>query len=219
MFSSNDWQISFLEYLIKGVLPNNRDEAYRLKRMATRYFVERGVLFQKVFNGEPLKCLETPEAQSVVQEVHAGKCEDHQGKKWLLQQLLNLGYFWPTMKQDTAKHVKTCDTCQVHGSLIHTYPTSLQNMTTPWPFHTWGLDLISPINPPSNGYIWILVAMEYFTKWVEAIPLKKATGPAVANFIREHIICRFGIPHKIISNNGTPFVNKDVRKLLDHRHI
>ena len=81
MFSSNDWQISFLEYLIKGVLPNNRDEAYRLKRMATRYFVERGVLFQKVFNGEPLKCLETPEAQSVVQEVHAGKCEDHQGKK------------------------------------------------------------------------------------------------------------------------------------------
>ena len=60
MFSSNDWQISFLEYLIKGVLPNNRDEAYRLKRMATRYFVERGVLFQKVFNGEPLKCLETP---------------------------------------------------------------------------------------------------------------------------------------------------------------
>ena len=57
--------------------------------------------------------------------------------------------------------------------------------------------------------------MEYFTKWVEAIPLKKATGPAVANFIREHIICRFGIPHKIISNNGTPFVNKDVRKLLN----
>ena len=85
MFSSNDWQISFLEYLIKGVLPNNRDEAYRLKRMATRYFVERGVLFQKVFNGEPLKCLETPEAQSVMQEVHASECGDHQGKKRLLQ--------------------------------------------------------------------------------------------------------------------------------------
>ena len=84
MFSSNDWQISFLEYLIKGVLPNNRDEAYRLKRMATRYFVERGVLFQKVFNGEPLKCLETPEAQSVMQEVHVGECGNHQGKKRLL---------------------------------------------------------------------------------------------------------------------------------------
>ena len=154
-----------------------------------------------------------------MQKVHTGECGNHQGKKRLLQQLLSLGYFWPTMKQDTAKHVKTCDTCQVHGSLIHTHPTSLQNMTTPWPFHTWGLDLIGPINPPSNGYIWILVAIEYFTKWVEAVLLKKATSPTIANFIREHIICRFGIPHKIVGDNGTPFINKDVRKLLDHCHI
>ena len=79
--------------------------------------------------------------------------------------------------------------------------------------------MIGPINPPSNGYIWILVAMEYFPKWVAAVSLKKATGPTVANFIHEHIICRFGIPHKIVSDNGTPFVNKDVRKLFDHRHI
>ena len=56
------------------------------------------------------------------------------------------------------------------------------------------------------------MATKYFTKWVEAIPLKKATSLAVANFIREHIICRFGIPHKIFTDNGTPFVNKDVRK-------
>ena len=63
------------------------------------------------------------------------------------------------------------------------------------------------------------MAIEYYTKWVEAISLKKATGQAVTNFIQEHIICKFGIPHKIVIDNGTPFVNKDVRKLLDHRHI
>ena len=123
------------------------------------------------------------------------------------------------MKQDAAECVKTCHTCQVHGNHIHTHPTNLQNMMTPWPFHTWGLDLVGPINPPSKGHIWILVATEYFMKWVEAISLKKATGPAVANFIREHIICRFSIPHKIVTDNGTPFVNKDVWKLLDHCHI
>uniref|UniRef100_A0A2N9GLY1 Integrase catalytic domain-containing protein n=1 Tax=Fagus sylvatica TaxID=28930 RepID=A0A2N9GLY1_FAGSY len=92
-----------------------------------------------------------------------------------------------------------------------------------WPHHglstLGGLDLIGPINPPSGGYIWILAATEYFTKWVEAIPLRKATGAAVANFIREHIITRFGIPHKIISDNGTPFVNKDVREVLEHYRI
>ena len=49
--------------------------------------------------------------------------------------------------------------------------------------------------------------------------MKKAIGLTVVNFIREHIIYGFGIPHKIVSDNGIPFVNKDVRKLLDHRHI
>ena len=77
MFTSNDWRISFLEYLIEGILPDNRDEAYRLKRMATYYFVEGGILFRKGFNGEPLRCLGTPEAQSVMQEVHTGECGDH----------------------------------------------------------------------------------------------------------------------------------------------
>uniref|UniRef100_A0A2N9GY06 Uncharacterized protein n=1 Tax=Fagus sylvatica TaxID=28930 RepID=A0A2N9GY06_FAGSY len=65
----------------------------------------------------------------------------------------------------------------------------------------FGLDLIGPINPASGGYIWILVATEYFTKWVEAISLRKATGAAVANFIREHIITRFGIPYKLVTDN------------------
>uniref|UniRef100_A0A2N9GSU7 Integrase catalytic domain-containing protein n=1 Tax=Fagus sylvatica TaxID=28930 RepID=A0A2N9GSU7_FAGSY len=66
-------------------------------------------------------------------------------------------------------------------------------MATPWPFHTWRLDLIGPINSPSGGYTWILVVTEYFSK--------------------------FDIPHKIISDNGTPFVNKNVREVLEHYRI
>ena len=82
-----------------------------------------------------------------------------------------------------------------------------------------GLDLIGPINPPSNGHIWILVATEYFTKWVETIPLKKATGAAVVNFIWEHNITRFGIPRRLISNNGNPFINRDIKNLIESYHI
>jgi hypothetical protein len=155
----------------------------------------------------------------VMKEAHAGECGEHQGKKRLYQHLLTLGYYWPTMKKDMADFVKTCDTCQVQANLIHTHPTNLQNMTTPWPFHTWGLDLIGPIGPASGGHIWILVATEYFSKWVEAIPLRKGTGAALANFIREHIITHFGIPYKLISDNGTPFINKDVREVLEHYRV
>uniref|UniRef100_A0A2N9FUQ4 RNA-directed DNA polymerase n=1 Tax=Fagus sylvatica TaxID=28930 RepID=A0A2N9FUQ4_FAGSY len=189
-FVSTDWRTPFLEYLLEGILPSNPKDVYRLKRLALRYFVEGGTLFRKGFHGEPLRCLSLSESQMVMKETHAGE------------------YF-----------VKTCHTCQVQANLIHTHPTSLQNMATPWPFHTWGLDLIGPINPASGGYIWILVATEYFTKWVEAIPLRKATGAAVANFIREHIITRFGIPYKLITDNGTPFINKDVREVLEHYRV
>jgi hypothetical protein len=181
--------------------------------------VESGILFRKGFHGDPLRCLSLSKSQIVMKEAHLGECGEHQGKKRLYQLLLTLGYYWPTMKTDTADFVKACHTCQMQANLIHTHPTNLQNMATPWPFHTWGLDLIGPINPPSGGYIWILAATEYFTKWVEAIPLRKATGVAEANFIREHIITRFGIPHKIISDNGTPFVNKDVQEVLEHYRI
>uniref|UniRef100_A0A2N9ERP7 Integrase catalytic domain-containing protein n=1 Tax=Fagus sylvatica TaxID=28930 RepID=A0A2N9ERP7_FAGSY len=194
------------KYFIEGILPRTGKEAARIKKLSTRYFVESGILFRKGFHGDPLRCLSLSESQTVMKEAHSGECGEHQGKKRLYQLLLTLGYYWPTMKRDTADFVKACHTCQMQANLIHTHPTNLQNMATPWPFHTWGLDLIGPINPPSGGYIWILAATEYFTKWVEAIPLRKATGAAVANFIREHIITRFGIPHKIISDNGLEFL-------------
>ena len=80
------------------------------------------------------------------------------------------------MKKDFEELVKTYHECQVLGNSIHTHLNVLQDMTTPLSFHTWGLDLIGPINPLSNGHIWILVATEHFTKLVEAIPLKKPTG-------------------------------------------
>ena len=92
-------------------------------------------------------------------------------------------------------------------------------MTTPWLFHTWRLGLIGPINPPSKSHIWILAATEYFTKWVEAIPLKKATGATISNFIREHIITQFRILKGLINDNDTPFVNKKVRSLVEAYHI
>ena len=128
-----------------------------------------------------------------------------------------MGYYWPTMKKDTVEFVKKCHSCQVQVNLIHAHLQNLHNMVTPWPFHTWGLDSVGPVNPPLRGYIWILMATKYFTKWVEAIPLCKAIGGAVANFIKENIIIKFGVPHRIISDkwqtNCQPWSKKHARVL------
>ncbi|BFG30001.1 hypothetical protein CerSpe_162750 [Prunus speciosa] len=211
---AEDWRAPYLAFLVERTLPTNPKLAYKLKKTVKRYFVDGSMLYRKGFNGEPLRCLGESEARQVMQEIHAGECGEHQGMKRLHRQLLSVGYYWPTMKKDAHDFVKRCHTCQIHANLSHKPPTLLQDMRTPWPFHTWGLDLIGTIHPPSDGYIWILTATEYFTKWVEAIPLRKATGAAISNFIREYIVCRFGIPYKMVTDNGTPFVNKQVSSTL-----
>ena len=111
----------------------------------------------------------------------------------------------------------------MQANLIRTHPQSLHSMVTPWPFHTWGLDLVGLVNPPFHEYIWILVATECFTSTNRQRPFHSAkpleSGVSVANFIKENIIVRFGVPHRIISNNGTPFVNREVRKMLEFYQV
>ncbi|CAL9011863.1 unnamed protein product [Prunus brigantina] len=101
-----------------------------------RYFIDGSTLYRKGFNGKTLKYLGKSEAQQVMQEIHAGECGEHQGMKRLYQQLLSVGYYWPTMKNDAYNFVKRCHMCQVHANLSHKPPTLLQDMRTPWPFHT-----------------------------------------------------------------------------------
>jgi hypothetical protein len=83
----------------------------------------------------------------------------------------------------------------------------------PWPFRGWGMDMIDKINPPSSkGHQYILAITNYFTKWVEAIPMKSVTSKDVINFIKEHVIHRFVIPQTIMTDGGSVFRSKEFRK-------
>ena len=79
-------------------------------------------------------------------------------------------------------------------------------LTSPWPFYVWGIDIIGKISPrSSSGHEFILVTIDYFTKWVEATSYARLTYAKVASFIRSHIICRHGVPHELISDRGSHF--------------
>ena len=118
------------------------------------------------------------------------------------------------MQADAVRYVKSCQKCQLHGNLIHAPRRELTPSMTYWPFQQWAFDLVGKIHPSSSsGHKFIITVMEYFTKWVEAIPLSAAIGKHVALFILNHIICRYGIPSPIVTDNGGQFKNKDLKQL------
>ena len=136
VFTNEDWRSPLVQYLTEGILPRKHSKKYKLKRLVVCYIFHEGILFRKWYDGDPLRCLGPKEAREMIKEVHVGECEEHQEKKKLYWCLLQMGYYWPTTKKDTAEFMKKCHSCQVQANLIHTHPQNLHSMVTPWPFYT-----------------------------------------------------------------------------------
>ncbi|XP_015158215.1 uncharacterized protein K02A2.6-like [Solanum tuberosum] len=124
------------------------------------------------------------------------------------------------MEHDCCKFAQKCHKCQVHSDLIRVPPHELNAMSLPWPFVAWGVDVIGPIEPvASNRHILILVAIDYFTKWVEATSYKSVTKKVVADFVRNNLICRFGVPKSIITDNGATLNSHLMREICEQFKI
>jgi hypothetical protein len=172
-------------------------------------------MFYRTLKGMLLKCLGPTEANRLLREVHDGACGIHQSAhkmKWLIRRSR---YYWPAMLEDCFKYYKGCQAYQRFRK-IKMVPASVMNpIIKPWPFRGWGMDMIGKINPPSSkGHQYILAIMDYFTKWVEAIPMKSVTSKDVINFIKEHVIQRFRIPQTIMTDGGSVFISKEFRKFV-----
>ena len=119
------------------------------------------------------------------------------------------------METDCVDFVKSCHDYQTRANLNHVPPSELYNMTSPWPFLVWDIGVNGRIGPKA----YILVVIDYFTKWVEANSYSVLKANHVVQFI-ENIICRFGVPQKIIPNNGSHFKGEvwRIMKLYNIEH-
>ncbi|CAL2238124.1 unnamed protein product [Prunus armeniaca] len=115
--------------------------------------------------------------------------------------------------------VKKCNKCQRFGSVHHIPTEPLSPIVSPWPFAQWGLDLIGPM-PQGKGQVkYDVVAVDYFTKWVEAEALATITAARMEDFIWTNIYCRFGIPYAIITDNGRQFDSEAFRQFCTRLKI
>ena len=120
-------------------------------------------------------------------------------------------YYWPQMFEDIREYIKNCDNCQRRGPITRKEP--LQLILVKSPFHRVGLDIKGPLPITKSGNRYIIVAMDYFTKWPEARAIKDIKAETVAKFLYEEVICRHGAPEEILTDRGASFMNQVVDQL------
>ncbi|KAL5580502.1 hypothetical protein UlMin_012944 [Ulmus minor] len=207
--ASDSWMIPIVRYLTSDELPEDRNEARRLRAKAARFTIHDGKLLKRSFSGPYLRCVTPVEARHILSELHDGECGNHSGGRSLANRALTAGYYWPTMRSDSTSHVKRCDSCQRFASVSHLPPEQLRPILSPWPFMKWGMDIVGKLPTAPGQRIYMLAVTDYFTKWVEAEAYHQVRDREVKNFIWKNVICRFGVTKEIVTDNGSQFISFD----------
>ncbi|KAK2356969.1 hypothetical protein QL285_094283 [Trifolium repens] len=211
---SNCWMTPVYNFLANDTLPSDQKEAAIIKRRACAYVLLDGTLYRRGFSIPLLKCIEEDKVDYILREIHEGINSQHLGGRSLARKALRAGYYWPTMQQDSKEHVKKCDKCQRHADMHLAPPNELKSLSSPWPFAWWGMDILGPFTTGFAQNKYLIVAVDYFTKWVEAEPLANITAFNILCFFKRDVLARFGIPQVVVTDNGTQFTDKKFREFL-----
>uniref|UniRef100_A0A2N9HJH9 Integrase catalytic domain-containing protein n=1 Tax=Fagus sylvatica TaxID=28930 RepID=A0A2N9HJH9_FAGSY len=174
------------------------NEKKYIRRMAFQFFLSGEILYKRTHDATLLRCVDAEEANRLIQEMHAGLMGAHANGPFLARKIMRAGYYWLTMERDCIRHVQTCHKCQMYQNSKNAPPQYLHTMASPWPFSAWGMDVIGAITPKaSNGHEFILVT----------------------RFVKNNIICRYGMPEMLITDNASNLNNRMMDQLCQQFKI
>nr|GEX29009.1 reverse transcriptase domain-containing protein [Tanacetum cinerariifolium] len=213
------WMTKLVNYLKEGILPGDENEARKLRLKARQYEFIEGILYKRPFLTPWLRCVGPLQAEYVMKEMHEGSCSMHAGPRPVVAKAIRLGYFWPTMHKDAHDMIRKCSDCQIHRPVTRHPQQPLTSITASWPFYKWGINIACPFPEGPGKVKFLIVAMDYFTKWIEAKAIATITGEQMKKFIWDNIVCRFGIPGEIISDNGKQFADNPFKDWCNKLNI
>ncbi|GJY43134.1 reverse transcriptase domain-containing protein [Tanacetum coccineum] len=216
---------SFKEFSIKQIPRSENKKADALSKIASTSFAhlnkqvlveelkEKSINEEEILDivekegqsGPWLRCVGPLQANYVLREIHEGSCSMHSGPRSVVAKVIQTGYYWPTMHMDARNLIRECNDCQIHRPVPRNPQQNLTPITSPWPFYKWGIDIAGPFPEGPGKVKFLIVAIDYFTKWIEAKAVATITGSQVKKFVWDNIVCRFGLPGEIISDNGKQF--------------
>ncbi|RDY11818.1 pol, partial [Mucuna pruriens] len=169
------------------------------------YYIWDDPYLWRPYNDQVIRrCIPDTEIKSVLQFCHAAYGGGHYGSTRTARKVLDCGFYWPTIFRDAYQFVSTYKKCQKAG---------MQPILFDEVFDVWGIDFMGPF-PISNGYSYILLAVDYVSRCVEVIATKTNDGKVVVDFLKSNIFCRFGVPKALISDRGSHFCNRAMSALL-----
>ena len=150
---------------------------------------------------------------NILAHCHSLECGGHFGGNRTAAKVLQSSFYWPTLFRDAHAYVSACDRCQRMGSIYRRDEAPLKGILEVELFNVWGIDFMGPF-PSSYNKKYILLAVDYVSKWMEALATHTNDAKVVLKFLKKNIFTRFGMPRALISDEGSQFCNKWVEKLL-----
>ena len=209
------WYADFANFLVAGILPSEMTFQQRKKFRADvkYYFWEEPFLFKVGIDGIYRRCVPNEEVHSILSHCHSSAYGGHASSSKTAFKVLQAGFFWPTIFKDAHAFVQSCDQCQRTGNISRRREMPQQPILEVEIFDVWGIDFMGPF-PSSRGFEYILVAVDYVSKWVEALACAKADANSVKRLFNDVIFPRFGVPRAVISDGGKHFINRQFEQLL-----
>ena len=214
------WFADFANYVVSGTLPAdlNSQQRKRFLHEVKDYFWEDPYLFKLCKDHIIRRCIPQEEQEGVLKGCHDSEYGGHASGKKTAFKVLQAGFYWPSLFKDAALWARNCDRCQRVGGLSRKEEMPQKGILEVEIFDVWGLDFMGPF-PSSLGHLYILLAVDYVSKWIEAVGTIKADGKAVAKFMKKNIFTRFGMPKAVITDGGSHFCNQTIAKLLSRSGI
>ena len=209
------WFADFVNYLMAKVIPPefNYQQKKRFFAHLKHYYWEEPILYRHCVDQVIRRCVPEDEMHSILNHCHTLPCGGHFGGQRTAAKVLQSGFYWPSLFKDAHQFVSTCDKCQRMGNISRKDEPPMHPILEVELFDLWGIDFMGPF-PASYSNLYILLAVDYVSKWVEAIPTRTNDAKVVAQFLRSNIFSRFGTPRALITDNGTHFCNKVIDKVL-----
>ena len=209
------WYADIVNYLVTGQIPAQWTSQQKNKFLTDikKYYFDDPYLFKYCPDQIMRRCVPNDEQVRILTFCHSEACGGHFSARKTADKILQAGFYWPTIFKDCFDFCKTCAQCQQLGGVTKRNMMPLTPILIIEIFDCWGIDFMGPF-PPSCGYLYILLSVDYVSKWVEAIPTRTNDHKVVLKFIKEHIFSRFGTPQAIISDGGLHFCNQSFENLL-----